>query len=45
MAESLEMQLAGSKESVERIWAAQTIYEAQEAAEPEGRSQQLSLFK
>jgi putative DNA methylase len=45
MAESLAMQLAQSKESVERIWAAQTIYEAQEAAEPEGRSQQLSLFK
>jgi len=45
MAESLEMQLAGCKESVERIWSAQTIYEAQEAAEPEGRSQQLSLFK
>ena len=45
MAESLETLLAQSKESVERIWAAQTIYEGQEAAEGEGRGQQLALFK
>ena len=45
MAEGLDALLAQSKESVERIWAAQTIYEGQEAVEPDGRSQQLALFK
>jgi len=45
MTEGLDALLAPSKESVERIWAAQTIYEGQEAAEPEGRSQQIALFK
>jgi len=37
--------MAQSKESVERIWAAQAIYEGQEAAEADGRGQQLALFK
>ena len=45
MAGGLEALMDQSKESVERIWAAQTIYEGQEAAEPEGRSRQLALFK
>jgi len=44
MAESLETLLAQSKDSVEGIWAAQTIYEGQEAEEAEGRGQQLALF-
>ena len=45
MAESLETLLARGKEAVERIWAAQTIYAGQEAAESDGRGQQLALFK
>jgi hypothetical protein len=45
MVEGLDALLAQSKGSVEQIWAAQTIYEGQEMAEPEARSQQLALFK
>jgi putative DNA methylase len=45
MGAALDALLAQGKGAVERIWAAQTIYEEQEAEEAPGRSQQLVLFK
>ena len=45
MAEGLDSLLAQSKDVVERIWAAQAIYEGQDAEEAEARGQQLALFK
>ena len=45
MGAALDALLARSKDAVERIWAAQTIYEGQEAEEAQDRSQPLVLFK
>ena len=45
MAGGLEALMDQSKESVERIWAAQTIFEGGEAAETAGRGREPMLFK